>query len=226
MPARRLLFLALLLACMPALAQLRWQQGVDYQLLPGGQRAGSPADKIEVAEVFSYGCPYCYKAKDPIAKLAATLPADAVMTYVHASFQPAEDWPMLQRAYYTAKKLGIAAASHEAMFDAIWKTGEIPLVDTATGQLRRPLPTIEAAAKFYARVGKVTVTDFVNASNSPQVDAAIQRAEELIKLWHIPGTPSLVVNGRYLVSNDLPFAEQAQIVQYLIGLERARLKQK
>jgi thiol:disulfide interchange protein DsbA len=223
---RRLMFLVLLVVCAPAFAQLRWRQGVEYQLLPTQMRAGTPADKIEVAEVFSYGCPYCYKAKDEIAKLAAALPADVAMTYVHASFIPGEGWPMLQRAFYTAQHFGIGEAMHEAMFRAIWETGEMPLVDRATGQMRRPLPTIEDAAKFYARLSSVKVADFLKVAASPEIDAAVAHADELVKQWRVPGTPQLVVNGRYLVSNELPFAEQAQITQYLIGLERTRLNKK
>lgn len=222
---RRLMVLALLLIGTPALAQLRWREGVHYTVIPDAAvaRVGAPADKIEVIEVFSYGCTYCYKAKDDIAKLAAGLPADAVMAYVHASFLPTEAWPMFQRAYYTARKLGIADANHEAMFRAIWETGEIPLVD-ATGRLRRPLPTIEDAAKFYANHSTVKAAQFLEASKSADVEKAIQTADTLVKQWRIPGTPSLVVNGRYLVVNTVPHDVQAQIANFLVSLERARTK--
>jgi thiol:disulfide interchange protein DsbA len=218
---RRLTLLVLLLISAPAFAQLRWQAGSDYIVLPKAERAGAPADKIEVAEVFSYGCPYCYRARADVAMLAAALPADATMVYVHASFLPQEDWPMFQRAYYTALKLGIAASTHEEMFDAIWKTHEIKLEDPVTGRLHDPLPTIEDAAKFYARVSKVKAAEFLKVAKSPAIDAAMRHADELVKLWRVPGTPQLVVDGHYLVSNDLPFEEQAQIVQFLVRRERA-----
>lgn len=218
---RRLVFLVLLLIGAPAFAQLRWQAGSDYIVLPKAERAGAPADKIEVAEVFSYACPYCFKAREDVARLAAALPADAQMVYVHASFLPQEDWPMFQRAYYTALKLGIAATTHEQMFDAIWQTHEIKLEDPGTGQLHKPLPTIEDAARFYARVSKVTAAEFLKVAKSPAIDAAMHRADELVKLWRVPGTPQLVVDGHYLVSNDLPFDEQAQIVQFLVRREHA-----
>ncbi len=224
MRLRHLLSVTLLVIGASAQAQLLWQKGVHYEELPNVQRADTPADKIEVVEVFSYGCPFCDKAREDVAKLAAALPADAAMNYVHASFVPAEGWPMFQRAYYTARQLGIAQSLHESMFDAVWRTGEVPLMDKTTGKVRRPLPTIEEAAKFYARLSSVKVADFLKTAASPEVDAAVRRADELIKLWRVPGTPALVVNGRYLVSNDLPFAQQARIVQYLISLERTRGK--
>ena len=94
-------------------------------------------------------------------------------------------------------------------------------MDPATGRLHKPLPTIEDAARFYARVSSVKAADFLKVAKSPEIDAAMRRADELVKLWRVPGTPALVVNGHYLVSNDLPFAEQAQIVQFLVSRERA-----
>jgi thiol:disulfide interchange protein DsbA len=224
---RRLLFLALLMMAAPAFAQLRWQEGRHYQVLLNAPRAGAPADKVEVAEAFSYACSHCYRAKGDMAKLAAALPADAAMVYVHASFVPSAAWPMFQRAYYTALKLGIAEATHDGVFRAVWETGEIPLIDRATQQTRQPLPAIEDAAKFYARVTSVKQADFLKVAGSPEIDAAMRRADDVIKQWKVPGTPALVVNGRYLVNDEnMSFTEVTQLVQYLITLERTRLKRK
>ena len=226
MMQRRLTFLALLVICAPAFSQLRWREGTDYQVISDIQRVGAPADRIEVTEVFSYGCPYCYRARQDVAKLAASLPADAVMTYVPASFIPSENWPMFQRAFYTAQHFGVAKATHEAMFSAVWETGEIPQVDLATGRLRHPLPTIDSAAKFYARLTSVTEAEFLKVAKSPGINDEMKRADALIEHWGVHGTPQLVVNGHYRVSNEVPFAQQAQIVQFLISLERARLPKK
>ena len=140
--ALRLMLFALLALPLAAQAQLRWQEGQHYRTLPQPVPPSLPAGKIEVTEVFSYGCIYCYRAKDQIRELAAGLPADAVMTYVHASFNPAEAWPMFQRAFYTAQSLGVAAAAHDQLFTAIWESGEFPLRDPNTGGIRKPLPTI------------------------------------------------------------------------------------
>ena len=226
MLARALLLVALL-APLPALAQLKWVEGRNYSVISGGAPSGFAPGRIEVAEVFSYGCIHCYRAKDAMAKLAAALPADAAMVYVHASFLPAEAWPMFQRAWYTAQTLGVGAALHEQMFAAVWESGEIPLLDPATGGIRRPLPTIEDAARFYARNSAVKAPDFLKLASSPEIDAQVQKADALVKAWRIPGTPSLVVNGRYLVDNGSvsSWDEMRQLVLYLVDRERQRLKQ-
>lgn len=226
MLARALLLVALL-APLPALAQLKWEEGRHFTVINGSAPSAPAPGKIEVAEVFSYGCIHCFRAKDEMAKLAAALPADATMVYVHASFLPAEAWPMFQRAWYTAQQLGIGMATHDQMFAAVWESGEIPLLDAATGNLRKPLPTIEDAARFYARNSAVKAADFVKVASSPEVDALVQKADALVKAWRIPGTPSLVVNGRYLVDNSSvsSWDELRQLVLYLVDRERLRLKQ-
>ena len=199
--ALRPLLFSLLLP-LAAQAQLRWQEGQHYKLLPQPAPTSVPAGKIEVTEVFSYGCIYCYRAKDAIGQLAAELPADAVMTYVHASFNPSEAWPMFQRAFYTAQALGVAATTHEQMFVAIWETGEFPLLDPKTGGLRGRCPRIEDAAAFYQKYAAVNAARFVELAKSPQIDDAVKRADRLVEAYRISGTPSLVVNGRYLVMNE------------------------
>lgn len=222
----RLLMIALSLVPTATLAQMKWQQGTHYTLVAGDQTAGVPAGKIEVAEVFSYGCVHCFRAHQVMAGLAAGLPPDAAMTYVHAAFASAESWPMFQRAWYTARALGIAEQAHEAVFTAIWESGQIPLLDPATGKLRQPPPTINDMARFYASRSTVSEPAFLKVAASAEVEAQMRRADELIKLWRIPGTPAVVVNGRYLIDNSAlaNWDELRALVNYLVGVERARLK--
>jgi len=218
--------LCLLLLPMAASAQLRWQEGRNYTLLQPAAPVSVPAGKIEVTEIFSYGCIYCYRAKGEMQKLKEALPADAVMTYVHASFVPTEAWPMFQRAFYTAQALGIAEATHDRMFAAVWENGELPLMDTTTGHVRNPLPTLQDAARFYQKYASVKPETFLERAASKDIDAAVANAERLIRLYKVTGTPTLVVNGRYRINNETlsSSAEQRQLVNFLVGMERMRLQ--
>jgi thiol:disulfide interchange protein DsbA len=222
--AARGFLLSMLLLPLAAQAQLRWQEGQHYKVLPQTVPTSVPG-KIEVAEVFSYGCIHCFRAKDQIRQLAAELPPDAVMTYVHASFNPGEAWPMFQRAFCTAQVLGVAAAAHEQMFVSIWETGEFPLRDPKTGGIRRPLPTIEDAAVFYQKYAGVNPATFLELAKSKQIDDAVKQADMLVEAYRISGTPSLIVNGRYLVMNENlgSWAEVRQMVKFLVAQERRRL---
>ncbi len=89
-----------------------------------------PADIVEVAEAFSYGCPACYSFHPLAKQLEATLPSNAKFIYQHASFNKAESWPLFQRAFLTAEALGIREKTHDAMLRAIWETGELAVVDS------------------------------------------------------------------------------------------------
>jgi len=221
----RVLLLIAIALPLPAMAQLRWQEGRHYLKVASPQTAETRPGKIEVAEVFSYGCIHCYRAQGDVEKLKASLPADAYMAYVHASFIPAEAWPLYQRAWYTAQTMGIGEANHHNMFSAVWETDEVPF-QKKDGTMRNPLPTIQEAARFYARVAKVKEADFVKTAGSPAVEALVKRADQLVKVWRVGGTPSFVINGRYIINNDVvsSWADINGIVQFLIGQERQRMK--
>jgi thiol:disulfide interchange protein DsbA len=230
-PLRPLLSLLLtacvLLTPLAAQAQWRWQEGRDYTVISPPISSGvAPAGRIEVTEVFSYGCPACYQARTEVKRLKESLPPDAVLTYVHASFVPSEAWPMFQRAWLTARALGIDEANHDALFVATWETGEFPLLDGSTGRVRRPLPTIEDAAAFYAKRSKVTAAEFLARARSPEIEAQVRAQDEYVRAGRIPGTPSFVVNGRYLVNNQAVGSWEGirQLVGFLVAQERARLK--
>ncbi len=215
-----------LVASQAVLSQAKWVEGKHYIKLPTPTPFEAPAGKVEVTEVFSYGCPGCNAALPAMNKLKSALPPDAVMNYVHASFVPTEAWPMFQQAYLTAKALGISASTHDMMFVAIWGSGEIPLVDKATGRMVKPLPSIEDAARFYSRHTQVKEAQFLEMAKSFGIAQQIKRSDELVKLWLIPSTPSLVVNGRYLINLQEAgsWDNVTQIVLFLVSQERQRMK--
>jgi protein dithiol oxidoreductase (disulfide-forming) len=188
-----------------------WIEGKDYFLIVPAQPTSLPKGKVEVTEVFSYGCPYCNSYLPILSKLKQALPANAVVDYLPASFNSGEDWPMFQRAYLTAQILGVADKAHEAMFDAVWKTGELAILDPS-GQLKTHLPTIEDAGRFYNRVTGVSVADFVAAAKSMGVDTRVGQTENLLIKYRISGTPAFIVNGRYRV-DGVPVAKADQLIE-------------
>src|SRR3546814_15632561 len=88
-------------------------------------------------------------------RIARSLPPNAVMNYLAASFRPDENWPMYQRAFYTAQALDLVGKTHDAMFDATWKTGELSTYNLKASGLKpqSAWPTIEDVAKFYLNFG-------------------------------------------------------------------------
>jgi thiol:disulfide interchange protein DsbA len=204
-------------------AQQTWVEGKHYFLIRPAAPKSVPADKIEVAEAFSYGCPACY-AFNPIAKqLQTMLPANAQFIYQHASFNSAESWPLFQRAFLTAEALGIREKTHDAMLSAIWETGELAVVDRKTNRLKNPQPTLEDVAKFYERTAGIKAADFLAAAKSFGVQAAINRTENWLRAARIDSTPTIVVNGKYrlTVSSAGGVNEMFALVEYLVKKESA-----
>jgi protein dithiol oxidoreductase (disulfide-forming) len=202
-------------------AAQQWVEGKHYFRIQPAVRTSVPAGKIEVAEAFSYGCPACAAFHPYEKQLKAALPGNAQLVYMHASFNSAESWPLFQRAYLTAQALGIADKTHDALFDAIWKTGELAVADQQTRRLKNPQPTLEQVAKFYSRTAGVKEDQFLSAAKSFGVETAIKRTEAWLRAARIDSTPTLVVNGKYrlTVSSAGGVKEMFALVDYLVKQE-------
>jgi thiol:disulfide interchange protein DsbA len=182
----------------PPAAAPNWVEGKNYFLIAQPQPTNLPKGKVLVTEVFSYACPACNQFRPYMQKLVKSLPPNAVLDYIPASFNPAEDWPMFQLAYVTAQTLGIANMTHEAMYDAVWTTGELATMDGNT--LKSRMPTIEDAARFYQKQAGVPAAKFLETAKSFGVDTQVRHDEDLMKAYGIDRTPTLIVNGKYRVT--------------------------
>ncbi len=201
----------------------QWVEGTNYVLLSPVQPTSVPANKIEVTEVFSYACPACNAFYPTMDKLRASLPSYAELDYVPASFIPSEDWPVFQRAYYTARQLNLVnPRTHDEMFDAVWKTGELATVDPHTDQIKKPAPTIEDIAGFYARVTHVNKQTFIATSKSFAVDTRVRQADQYIQDCQVDQTPTIIVNGKYRLTPSTAggYEQMVALVQYLVAKEK------
>jgi thiol:disulfide interchange protein DsbA len=195
-----LLALALTAGLSAAYGAQAWVQGTHYFPIQPAQPTSVSAGKVEVTEVFSYACPACNHFYPTIDKLKAALPANAELTFVAAAFNAGEDWPMFQRAFYTAQVLGVDKRTHDAMFDAIWKTGELAIIVPGSQRLKSPAPSIEDAAKWYAKTAGIKADSFVSTAASFGVDTKTRQADQYIREAQVDQTPTLIVNGKYRVT--------------------------
>lgn len=219
MPRFSAALLVVLAPLSAAHAAAAYVEGQNYVRLTPAQHTTVPPGKVEVLEVFSYGCPACNTFQPVMARLAHALPPNAQIALLPAAFNTAEDWPMLQRAYFAAAVLGIAARSHQRMFDAVWKSGELAVSDPVTQRLKSPLPSIEDAARAYARWTGVKPEAFLAAARSFAVDAKMRAADAQIHDMQVPSTPCLIVNGSYRVLMDSVSSpdELVALVKFLVA---------
>jgi thiol:disulfide interchange protein DsbA len=178
-------------------AETSWEEGVHYFAVQPAQETTVASGKVEVLEVFSYACPACNLFYPIIDQLKAQLPGKAQLVYLPASWHPEEDWKTFQRAFFAAQSLGLVERTHDALFDAIWKTGELATIDPATHQPKRQMPTIVDVAQVYARLTGVSPENFLAAAHSFGVDASMRQADAQIAAYQADQTPTIIVNGRY-----------------------------
>ena len=201
----------------------KWVEGKNYFRIDPAQPTSHPG-KIEVTEVFSYGCPACNGFHSTAEQIAKSLPPGAVMNYLAASFRPDENWPMYQRAFYAAQALDLVGKTHDAMFDAVWKSGELSTYNLKSSGLkaRSAWPTIEDAAKFYAKYG-VDPQEFVGVANSFTVNTKMKRADDLMKAYGVDSTPTMIVNGKYRFTAGSAggYAQSIELTQWLVAKEAA-----
>ncbi len=183
--------------------------GTDYVEIKGGQPFDPLDGKIEVVEVFGYVCPACNAFQSTVRAWKAKLPADVRVTYVPALFGP--DWIPYAHAFYAAESLGLVDKTHEAVYDAIHNKQTLP------GEGDKP--TMAPIAAFYANYG-VSAEQFTNAMNSFAINGKLNKAKQFAVRSQIGGTPSLIVNGKYLVKGR-SWDDMLRITDQLIAQERA-----
>ena len=185
----------------------RFRIGVHYQRLSPTQPTSSPPDQVEVAEVFWYGCPHCYRFDPSVEAWRAKKPE-----YVNFIRIPAVWNPLLQfhaRAFYTAEGLGKGAEMHSELFREIHERGNA-------------LDTEQKLQEFFGRFG-VEAAAFKTAFDSFAVHAKLQRADELNRRYRIGGVPTLIVNGKYTTEGGetANYEELLELTTVLAAAEHA-----
>lgn len=189
MPRLMLLLLALSPLSVLAAPAAPLVEGRDYERIEAPGPFAPLAGKVEVVELFGYTCPHCAHFEPLLEAWAAKLPKDVRFTPVPAAFGGV--WDSFARAYYAADQVGVAKRSHRAMFDALHEQHSLPMQNVSPDEL----------AAFYKGYG-VAPERYIAALKSPAVDARVKAAREFALRTKVPGTPTMIVNGVYLVKGD------------------------
>lgn len=192
-------------------ADSKFQKGVHYVELDVPVRTNDPS-KIEVQEVFWYGCGHCYNF-EPTFQLWAQQQADDVdvqkthvvefnfLTKAHA------------RAFYAAKALKVMDKVHQPIFDEL-KTNV------------RGLQSVDDVAELFADngVSASKIKKLNSIFESFGMDNMLAQADARVRGYGVTGTPTLIVDGRYRVVNAAPKTEPynpLEVVNYLVDSIRA-----
>ena len=184
----------------------QFREGVHYQVLKPAQPTSVNPGKVEVVEVFWYGCPHCYSLEPHVKRWLETgKPEAAEFVKLPASLNPS--WQPHARLYYAAEALGVLDQAHDAIFREIQ-------VD------RRPLNTVEAMVEFLGRYG-VPAEDATAALGSFSVEARVRKADTMARRYRLTGVPAIVVNGKYVtgVQQAGGYDQLFELVNFLVARE-------
>lgn len=202
----RLLWVALLV---PALGQAAFVEGQHYQEVPFPQPVET-GNKIEVREIFWYGCPHCYVLEPALTEWLKKIPSNVQFIRTPGTAPP---WMTHAQAFYAFESLGVMKKVHENFFKAVQEQ-------------KAALNDENSIAEFVAGHG-VNKQKFREAFNSFGVRMKVEKAKQLNQDLGISSVPTLVVDGRYLTSPAMAGGEDKvfQLVNELIA-KAAKVRKK
>jgi len=182
-----------------------YTEGKDYKALANPQPTSS-GDKIEVVELFWYGCPHCYRLEPVMEQWLANKPDDVEFVRMPAIIGP--PWELLAKAFYTAEFLGVMDKIHPALFDALHKD-------------KKKITNEAAVQSFFIEQG-VSKEDFRNTYTSFAVAMKVNNARLMTQRYGITGVPTIIVNGKYNTSGSLAGSNEniIKVMAYLVNQER------
>lgn len=182
-----------------------YTNGIEYVTLPAPQQRYSSEGKVEVVEVFSYGCIHCAHFAPVADALAKQFSKGVQFKLLPAPFSA--EWVPYARAFYAAKQLGVLERTHLALFEAKFDQ-------------HYPLSSMDELADFYAHQG-VDRAQFMSIATSPQTTAQMKSDLALIQKWQVDATPTIVIDGKYRVAAVHSYDEMVAVVQWLVQRELA-----
>ncbi|HEY6452170.1 MAG TPA: thiol:disulfide interchange protein DsbA/DsbL, partial [Steroidobacteraceae bacterium] len=179
------------IAALPAEGELpagKWIAGTNYKVISPAQPTNVAPGKVEVIEMFWYGCPHCY-GLDPVLESWRKNKPDYIQ-FVRVPVM----WDPVHRAharlFYTLQVLGKLDALHSKVFETIHQDHNTLFV---SGD---PLATQRAQLKFATDNG-ISAADFLKAYNSINVQSKLQEADDLGRRYAIDAVPTFVIAGKY-----------------------------
>jgi len=189
-----------------AQTETQWQEEEHYDVIKPAVRVGS-ADEVVVTEFFWYGCGHCYTFEPMLETWKKTLPEGVTIQGSPAMWNA--PMQLHAKAFYVAEVLDVMDTVHGALFNAM--------------HVQRQRLGSEAAVRDVFVANGVKAEDFDKAFDSFGVNSLVRQADARARSAKISGTPSLMVNGKYLISARKAGsqANMLKVAEFLIQKELA-----
>lgn len=182
--------------------------GFDYLQIQQTIASEDPA-KIEIIELFWYGCIHCYHLEPRLAMWSKHLPKDVVFKRVPAIARP--DWAAGGKAYFTLEALGLLDKLHMPLFDAVHKYKSLRPNDEA------------GLIDWIAKESGMDRKKVLETYHSFSVNTKVNRAMQVFRTSGATGVPAFVIAGKYLTSSSLAGGSDQvlKVMDYLVEQARA-----
>jgi thiol:disulfide interchange protein DsbA len=145
----------------------------------------STGDKIEVMELFWYGCGHCF-ALEPYVKnwKEKSMPDNVEFVKMPAIFS--QRWEFHAKAFYTMEALGVLEQANDEFFHRLHVK-------------RSPINTMGQLVEFLSAYDK-SEEEINSAFNSFAVDSKVRNAKIITAKSTAQGVPAVLVDGKYHTS--------------------------
>lgn len=188
-------------------------EGRDFLRVPANDtraaRLSASTRAVEVLEFFSYGCGACDKFRPLSSRWGAALPRNTTFSRIPTALGRRE-WKPLVRMYYALQSTGNLERLDQALFDAIHRENQRLFS--------------EAALIAWAERQGVDADTFRTAFYSRAVSERVSWSEQMDKAYAVPSTPTLVIDGKYLVRGVSTLEEQLRVASQLVNQALATRK--
>jgi thiol:disulfide interchange protein DsbA len=161
-------------------------------------------NKIEVTELFWYGCPHCHQLEPQLNVWLKTLPKD--VTFKRMPALPRPDWAPMAKAFYAMEALGVSEKLHSKLFEAIHKQKVLPPNDERA--------VIDWITKEGGFDRKKVEAEFASFS----INTKLNNAANVFRATGATGVPTLMIDGKYITSVTMAggYQEVFNVTNYII----------
>lgn len=196
----------LFMAVSPLAAQQEpFTEGIHYQVLFPQAPTDAAQGKVEVVELFWYGCPHCYQLEPYVNNWLKGQPGSIEFRRMPATMNAG--WVSHAKTYFALELIGELERIHPLIFLAIHEQG-------------RRLRDLKSMNRFLAQQG-VDVNKFFDAYQSLEAQTKLRRVMWLNQQYGASSVPAIVVNGKYLSSASTAggYVKLLELIDFLVKKE-------
>lgn len=161
--------------------------------------------KIEVLEIFWYGCIHCYQMEAPLNAWVKKLPSDVYFKRIPGL--PNASWAPMAKTFYAIESLGVAERLHTPLFEAIHKQKTLNPTDE------------KGAIEWVTKQSGLDKLKVEQAFKSFTINTNLNRAAQIFKASGATGVPSLIIDGKFITSSTMSGGnkEAIDVANYIIA---------